>query len=114
MKYTVLAVALLALGGCTSYSKMQTRPVAHHAITSKLPVDYAQCVLPKWLDTNPSAHIVTVGKTTSIIVPVGGMTRDVLMTLDATRAGDKTIVEMRHVPSFSSFPKQWRQAESCI
>ena len=105
----------LALAGCTSYSEMATRPVSYSATTTKTPKTFADCLLPKLMDTNAASHIVQKGDALDIVVPVGGSAPNaVLMTFTATPAGGATTIEMRHTASLSDFPKQWTQAQSCI
>jgi hypothetical protein len=105
----------LALAGCTSYSEMATRPVSYSATTTKTPKAFADCLLPKLMDTNAASHIVTRGDGLDIVVPVGGGTpQAVMMTFDVMPSGGSTSVQMRHMASLSEFPKQWKQAQSCI
>lgn len=111
-----VAVALVvALSGCATYSELQQRPADYTAETTKAPQDYAQCLLPKLLDTNAASHIIADGDARVIVVPVGGGSPDaIMMTFNATPQGGATRVEMKHMSSLGGFANQWAQAQSCI
>ena len=104
----MIGVAVL-LAGCVSYADIQKRPPVHEGKTSKSPDQVASCVLPKWMETSASAHIVPDGDARVIVVPSNAEL--ITMTLTASSGGD---VAMRTQPSVSTFDKQWQQAQSCL
>lgn len=111
LKTILASLTLLALAGCTTYSEMATRPVSYSATTAKTPQVFADCLLPKLMDTNAASHIVTRGDALDIVVPVSGAS--IMMTFTVTPTGRSTVIEMRHTASLSAFQKQWGQALSC-
>lgn len=114
----VCAIAMfgaLAISACSTYSEMATRPTSYSATTAKAPQAYADCLLPKLMDTNAAAHIVARGDVRDIVVPVGGGTpQAVMMTFTAAPSDGSTSVTMRHMASLSSFRKQWNEALTCL
>jgi hypothetical protein len=89
--------------------------VSFSATTPKTPAAFAECLLPKLMDTNAASHTVRDGEALDIVVPLGGSAPEaVLMTFTARPSNNSTIVEMRHTASLSDFPKQWKQAQSCL
>lgn len=115
VKSDLIALAVMALAGCATYSELQHRPADYTAETAKAPHDYVQCLLPKLLDTNAASHVIVDGDSRTIVVPVGGAAPEtVMMTFNVTPRDGVTHVEMRHMSSLSTFSKQWAQAQSCI
>lgn len=109
----LLAVALLA--GCSTYSDVRARAANYSAVTSKTPQAFADCLLPKVMETNAASHILNNGAARTVVVPVGGGTPSaVAMVFDATPVNGATRVEMRHMPALNGFAKQWGQAEACL
>jgi len=110
-----VALCVLTLPGCATYSDFRDRPADYAAVTGKAPQVYVECVLPRWMDTNAASHIVHDGDRRVIVVPVGGGTpTQVLMTLEASPTANGSRIEMKHMPSLSKFEKQWRQAQACL
>lgn len=114
-KAIIVATLAASLAGCATYSELQRRPADYTAETAKAPHDYAQCLLPKLLDTNAASQVIADGDARVIVVPVGGGTPEtVMMTFSVTPRDGVTRIEMRHMSSLGSFSKQWTQAQSCI
>ena len=115
MKVLITLLAIFLLTGCATYSEVANHNVSHSATTAKTPHAYAACLLPKLMDTNAASHIVPRGDDLDVVVPLGGgATQSVMMTFTISPSGGSTTVEMRHMSSLSEFPKQWKQAQSCL
>lgn len=120
-KHTFIALTILALAGCATYSDLQQRPADYTTTTTKTPESYAQCLLPKLMDTNATSHIVVDGARRIVVVPEvsggllgGSVASHVMLTVEAAPAGNGvTRVDMKHMPSLGNFSKQWAQAQSC-
>lgn len=109
MRYVAMIGIGLLLAGCVSYADIQARPPVHEGKTSKTPDQVANCVLPKWMESSASTHIVPDGDARVIVVPSNAEL--ITMTLTASPSG---AVAMRTQPSMSTFDKQWEQAQTCL
>lgn len=109
MRYIVMIGVAVLLAGCADYSSIKEREPIHSGHTAKRPEQVVNCVIPKWMETNPSTHAVPDGDSTIIVAPVGN--GFVSLTLTIGPSGE---VAMRSQPSLSTFDKQWEQAQSCL
>lgn len=115
LRRAAVAAMLVILAGCATYSDLRDRPADYSADTTKTPQAYAECVLPKWIESNAGAHIIADGDSRVIVAPVGGGTPTaVAATLTASPTAAGSHVEMKHMPALNKFTDQWGQARSCL
>lgn len=110
-----IPLAALLLAGCATYSDVQHRTPLHEAETSKTPKNYVECVLPKWLDTNASTHIVAIGDTRQVLMPTAGDAPALVeLLLSATPDKSATHVALRAAPGIGKSELAWHQAKACL
>jgi hypothetical protein len=117
MKWMLFALAVVGLAGCATYSELQQKAPLFQGHSGKTPAQFAECVLPKWVDLNASSHIVSDGDSRTIVMPgQGPFANNTVASLTAVPAGGGSDISYR-TPVGSSFPgpkKQWAAAQACM
>ena len=113
MKRMLVALVVVGLSGCATYSEMQQKTPYSTNQTAKGPQAFADCALPRLVDVQADAHVMKDGDASVLVLPIGNRGGDLAGTITATPSGQGSEVAIRATSSRSA-DKMLSTIKACL